>query len=110
MNKMQLLLFINTVFYTAVSFALSPEAVEGKTLYPACHVCHNQAMDPPLGPPMWGVQRRYKRGTLDDEDFVSSMVEFVKNPTLEAAKHDTAIEMMTVPVKTEISRLVSRRG
>lgn len=87
------LLLIVFIFPTA-SFALSPEATEGKALYPSCHVCHNQALDPPLGPPMWGVQRRYKRTTLDDEDFVKSMVEFVKAPSLDKVKHDVAVEQM----------------
>ncbi len=62
-------LFIAAVLTVADCHALSPEAAEGKALYPACHVCHNPALDPPLGPPMWGAKRRYEMGTLDDEDF-----------------------------------------
>ena len=81
-------------FFCASVFALGPEAIEGKKLYPTCHVGHNQAMDPPLGPPMWGVQRRYKNSTIDNDDFIESMVDFVKNPTLENAKHDMAVEQM----------------
>jgi hypothetical protein len=49
----------------AVSHALSPEASEGQALYPACHVCHDPTLDPPLGPPMWAVQRRYRNASLD---------------------------------------------
>jgi len=93
MNR-QLALFLIATLFSTSSMALSPEATEGKALYPTCHVCHNQAMDPPLGPPMWGVQRRYKNNTIDDEDFVQSMVDFVKNPSLETAKHDMAVEQM----------------
>ena len=51
-------------------------------------------MDPPLGPPMWAVQRRYKKNTIDNEDFVQSMTNFVKKPTLETALHDIAVEQM----------------
>ena len=80
--------------FSSNSNALSPTADEGKSLYPACHVCHNQAMDPPLGPPMWGVQRRYKNNTLDNEDFVNSMVTFVKAPSLETAIHDEALKQL----------------
>ena len=94
MSRSQYLLLLSATLFSASSIALSPEAIEGKKLYPTCHVCHDQAMDPPLGPPMWGVQRRYKRDTIDDEDFVTSMVEFVKKPTLEDAKHDMAIDQM----------------
>lgn len=80
--------------FVSNSNALTPIAVEGQSLYPACHVCHNQAMDPPLGPPMWGVQRLYKSNTLDNEDFIKSMVTFVKAPSLETAIHDEAIKQL----------------
>ena len=88
------MLLLSVFLYSGQVSALSPEAIEGKALYPSCHVCHDQALDPPLGPPMWGVQRRYQRGTLDDEDFVKSMVEFVKAPSLDKALHDVAVEQM----------------
>jgi len=94
MNKLKLLLLLSTALTCTNIFALSPEAIEGKTLYPTCHVCHDQTMDPPLGPPMWGVQRRYKNSTIDNEDFVESMVAFVKKPTLENARHDKAVEQL----------------
>lgn len=76
------------------AYALSPEAVEGKALFPACNVCHDQATDPSLGPPMWGVQRRYKKATVDDADFVNSMVSFVKAPSLEKAIHEEALDQL----------------
>lgn len=106
MNKTQVLILLSVALYTANSYALSPDAVEGKGLYPACHACHNQAMDPPLAPPMWGVQRRYKKSTLDNEDFVKTMVSFVKAPTLESAIHDEALGqlglMPPMPLPDEI--------
>ncbi len=106
--------FTFTFFALVVSSgarALSPDAEEGKRLYPACHVCHDQAQDPPLGPPMWGVKRRYGKGTLDDEDFVESMTAFVKAPTLEKAIHDEAVEqlglMPPLPLPDEMLRKIS---
>ena len=94
MNRLQYILLVSTALFSTISIALSPEAIEGKNLYPSCHVCHDPTMDPPLGPPMWGVQRRYKNNTIDDEDFVESMVNLVKKPTLEDAKHDMAVDQM----------------
>ncbi len=94
MKKLQYLLLLLATSYAVNSFALSADATEGKNFYPTCHVCHDQTMDPPLGPPMWGVQRRYRNNTIDNEDFVQSMVNFVKKPTMEEAKHDMAIEQM----------------
>ena len=92
--KSTIVIFIISLLFPVHSFALSPEASEGKALYPACHVCHDQSLDPPQGPPMWSVQRRYNNNFLDKEDFIKSMVSFVKTPSLEKAIHDPAVEMM----------------
>lgn len=75
-------------------YALSPEAQAGKSLFAVCLACHDTAQDPPKGPPMWGVKRRYKRNSLDDEDFIKSMVEFVSKPSEDKAIHDMALEQM----------------
>lgn len=111
MTKYRFAILLSTALCTTNSYALSPEAVEGKSLYPACHVCHNEAMDPPLGPPMWGVQRRYKMATIDDEDFVQSMTDFVKAPTLDSAKHDEAVKqlglMPALPLPDEMLKKIS---
>ncbi|MEW7978395.1 MAG: hypothetical protein B0D96_00250 [Candidatus Sedimenticola endophacoides] len=94
------------------SQALSPEALEGKAFYPACHVCHNPQMDPPLGPPMWGVQRRYRNATLDEEDFIERMAGFVRAPSLEQAIHDEALRqlglMPPMPLPDEMLRKIAR--
>ena len=94
MKPLHIVLFIIYALYPSIGFALSAEAIEGEALYPTCHVCHNPEAEPPLGPPMWGVQRRYKRSSIDDEDFIKSMVSFVKKPTRENARHDMAVEQM----------------
>jgi hypothetical protein len=41
-------------------------------------MCHDQAIEPPLGSPIWGVQRRYKNNAIDNGDFVQSMTNVVK--------------------------------
>ncbi|MCW9013122.1 MAG: cytochrome C [Gammaproteobacteria bacterium] len=94
MIRSQFFLLLSALFISANSFALSADAIEGKQFYPSCHVCHDQSLDPPLGPPMWGVQRRYKNNTIDDEDFVQSMVDFVKAPTPEKAIHNEAVKQL----------------
>mgnify|MGYP001815939076 CR=1 FL=1 len=87
-------LFLGTALFTLNSHALSPEATEGKALFPACDVCHNQAMDPPLGPPIWGVKRQYQKNTIDAEDFVETMVDFVKAPSEEKVIHREAFSQL----------------
>jgi len=90
MNKAQIVIFLGSVFLTLNSYALSPVAEEGKSLFAACDVCHTQSHNPALGPPMWGVQRRYLKNTASSEEFINKMVSFVKAPTIEAAIHDEA--------------------
>lgn len=95
MKPLMIVLQISIFFSVNNVMALSPQAIEGKLLYSSsCNVCHDQALDPPLGPPMWSVQRRYKMATLDDEDFVESMVDFVKAPSPDKVKHDVAYQKM----------------
>ncbi len=81
-------------------------------MYPACHVCHDTALNPPKGPPMWGVKRRYQRNSLDDEDFIRSMVDFVNAPSEEKAIHDMALEKMglmpAMPLGNEILSNIAR--
>jgi len=111
MNKVKLIAFFGIALLTLNSHALSPEAEEGKSLYAACNVCHEQSMDPALAPPMWGVQRRYKRATNNAEEFVNKMVDFVKAPTLEKAIHDQALGqlglMPPMPLPDELLRKIS---
>ncbi len=111
MKRLQLLIFIGTAFICHNASAFSPEATEGKSLYPTCHVCHNPEANPPLGPPMWGVQRRYRNSTIDKEDFIDSMTDFVKKPTQENAKLYRAVEMMglmpPLPLPDEILKKIA---
>lgn len=111
MKKTATLILLSATLFSTSSDALTPDAAEGKVLYPTCHVCHNPAMDPPLGPPMWGVQRRYKNNTADKEDFVESMAEFVKAPTLEDAIHDEAVKqlglMPAMPLPDEMLKKIA---
>ncbi|MCW8942137.1 MAG: hypothetical protein OQK93_03060 [Gammaproteobacteria bacterium] len=56
MKRLHVLLFIIYALSPSIGFALSDEAIEGKSLYATCQVCHNPEADPPSGPPMWGVR------------------------------------------------------
>ncbi len=106
MSKAQVFLTVCAALFSFNANALSPEALEGKALFPACDVCHNQAQDPALGPPMWGVQRRYRKNTGSDAEFIERMVSFVKAPTMEKAIHDQALGqlglMPPMPLPDEI--------
>lgn len=94
MKKINPYLLLAVMFVSGNGYALSPAAEQGKALYPACHVCHNPSQDPPLGPPMWGVKRRYQRALMNEEEFVQRMMSFVKAPSEEKAIHDEALKQL----------------
>ncbi len=88
----KIVILVGVIMFSSGSYALSPEAEAGKGLFAVCNACHNQANDPPLGPPMWGVKRRYMKATNEDDAFVKRIVDFVQAPTIEKAIHDKALE------------------
>ena len=65
--------------------SLSPAALAGKEAYQTCHACHNPALDPPLAPPMFGVQRRYGMAYPDKQEFIRRVAAFVKQPAMDKA-------------------------
>ena len=65
--------------------SLSELAVQGKAIFPVCQSCHDASLKPPKAPPMYGVQRRYKRQYENQQEFVDAMVKFVGHPTEEKA-------------------------
>jgi len=111
MSRTTVVLYLLAALAPAAGHALSPEASEGQALYPACHVCHDPTLDPPLGPPMWSVQRRYRNLSLDEEDFVERIIAFVKAPSLEQALITPAVErlglMPALPLPDEMLRKIA---
>jgi hypothetical protein len=111
MSRTTVCLFLLAMLAPAVSHALSPEASEGEAFFPACHVCHNPSLEPPLGPPMWAVQRRYRNASLDREDFVERIIAFVKAPSLEQALITPAVErlglMPALPLPDDMLRKIA---
>ena len=105
-NRTHILFFLVSFLLTLPTFALSSDAAEGKAIFGLCLACHNQALDPPRGPPMWGVQRRYKNYTSSKQEFIDTMVDFVKAPTKEKVIHDKALEhlglMPAMPLPDEV--------
>jgi len=94
MTKKQIIISISTLFLTLNSYALSPNAAAGKGVYAVCNTCHNTANNPALGPPMWGVQRLYKKNTASDQEFITRMADFVKTPTQDKAVHKQALSQL----------------
>lgn len=73
-------------------YALSDEATQGKVLYKTCHACHNPEFDPPKAPPMFAVQKQYKRVTTNKQDFIDKLISFTANPQLGDAVLEHAVD------------------
>ncbi len=71
--------------------ALSPEAEKGKAEFAACNACHNATLNPPLAPPIWGVQRRYKMQAVDRDGFIDQLAGFVAAPSADSALFTQAV-------------------
>jgi hypothetical protein len=71
---------------------LSELAVQGKANFAVCQSCHDASLNPPKAPPMFGVQRRYKRQHENQQAFVDAVVKFVSKPTEDGA-------LMKKPIK-----------
>lgn len=76
------------------AYALSPEAANGKEQFALCQACHNPALEPPLAPPLWAVQRRYKKMSESKEHFVNSIAGFARAPSQEKAIFKHAIPVL----------------
>ena len=94
MKKVASILIVIASTLSVNGYARSPEAANGKEHFPVCEACHNPALNPPLAPPMWGVQRRYKRMSQSREHFINSIANFVKAPSQEKAIFKHAIPVL----------------
>ena len=94
MKKMASILIVIASTLSVNGYAFSPEAANGKEHFSVCQACHNPALNPPLAPPMWGVQRRYKKMSQSREHFINSIVNFVKAPSQEKAIFKHAIPIL----------------
>jgi len=70
---------------------------EGKKLFQSnCLSCHNAKLDPPMAPPMFGVQKHYKRATSDRDTFIDKLTDFAKSPSEEKALMRMAVQHLGV--------------
>ena len=71
---------------------LSAAALQGEKSFAICQGCHDASLNPPKAPPMFGVQKFYKRQYESKDEFVRAIVEFVEKPS-----NDNAL--LKMPVK-----------
>lgn len=71
---------------------LSETAQQGKVLFTACSACHNSDLTPAVAPPMFAIQKRYKRAYSKQQEFVERLVSFVQKPTENKAMMKRAVQ------------------
>ena len=81
-----------SVILTFEALAFTPEADAGKEQFAVCNACHNPALEPPLAPPMWGIQRRYKMLAESKDQFIDLVAAFAAAPSQEKAIFTQAVE------------------
>jgi cytochrome c553 len=95
MMKKMVMLSMGILFVSNAWAADSME--EGKQLLlDNCMACHHAELDPPMGPPMFAVQMRYKRISADREDFIGKLTAFTLHPTSDAAVMQQAVKQLGV--------------
>ncbi|MGJ8685865.1 MAG: c-type cytochrome [Spongiibacteraceae bacterium] len=92
-----------STFLSINSYAFSPEADSGKKNFAICNACHNPSLNPPLAPPMWGVQRRYKRVSQDKKHFIDSVSNFAKSPSQEKSIFKRAVNVLGLMPSVSLS-------
>lgn len=77
---------------TNTAWALSAEVQAAEPLFAVCNACHNPELNPPLAPPMWGVQRRYLKQFGGADAAAARIADFVAAPALDKAIFAEAIK------------------
>ncbi len=73
---------------------LSELAVQGKANFAVCQACHDASLNPPKAPPMYMVQRRYKRQYTNQQEFVDAVIKFASEPTEDGALMQRPVKML----------------
>lgn len=92
MLKMAIL--TTAMFITFHAWAAAP-LEEGKALLQSnCLGCHDANIDPPMGPPMFGIQKTYMRATTNREAFIETLTAFTVHPNEEKALMKDGVELL----------------
>ncbi len=93
----KIILLAIAMLFTANAYADEKKMAEGKSLFKEnCFVCHNADLDPPQAPPMFGVQKHYKRATADRDAFIEKVTTFAMDPTEDKAILKMAVDHLGV--------------
>ncbi|MDQ6998427.1 MAG: cytochrome c, partial [Mariprofundus sp.] len=94
---MQKIIILSVSMLLASNAIASNDMAEGKRLFHEnCFVCHNADLDPPQAPPMYGVQKHYKRATADRDAFIEKVTAFATDPNEDKAILKMAVKHLGV--------------
>lgn len=94
---MKKVIILATAILISTSAWATDSIDEGKKLFQSnCLSCHNAELDPPMAPPMFGVQKHYKRVTSDRHAFIDKVTAFAMNPSEDKALLKLAVKHLGV--------------
>jgi len=94
---MQKTVLLSIAMLLTSNASASDNMEEGKRLFSEnCFVCHNADLDPPQAPPMFGVQKHYKRATADRDAFIEKVTTFAMEPSEDKAILRMAVKRLGV--------------
>ncbi len=77
--------------------AQADDFAEGRKLFQErCLSCHDARLDPPVAPPMFGVQMFYRKAHPSREAFVEAVADFVRHPSRDKALLTPAVKRLGV--------------
>lgn len=103
MKKIIPAMMLGSILFSINGYASSLDDEKGKENFLICNACHNSALNPALAPPMWAVQRRYKKMANDEAHFIELITQFVIAPTSEKAIFQGAVAKMGLMPKIALS-------
>lgn len=100
----KVIILATAMLVTANACAEDNTTAAGKKLFQEnCLSCHDADLDPPLAPPMFGVQKRYKMASSDRAEFIHKINEFVQQPSEEKALLKRAIKHVGLMPEVDVA-------
>jgi cytochrome c2 len=102
-NMKKIMILTATMLFTGSAWAADAVEEGKRLLNENCLSCHNAELDPPMAPPMFGVQKRYKMASSDRIEFIRKITEFVQQPSQEKALMKRAIKHVGLMPEVDVA-------
>ena len=83
------------------SFQIQQDSIAKQLVEQKCNVCHalGKTEQTIIAPPLFAVRRQYMKFSMDKEDFITTMTDYVNNPQADKSLMKPAVEQFNVMPK-----------